>query len=86
MPNLAQARPRPYQQAGRAGMVCHCEWVTESEVAAALEGALPAGTVGGLKRRTRAMMGRCQGFGCMGAVARLAPHLMDETAPAEAAE
>lgn len=86
MPNLAEARPRPHQQPRGAGMTCHCEWVTESEVAAALEGPLPAGTLGGLKRRTRAMMGRCQGFGCMGAVARLAPHLVDATPLAEAAE
>jgi glycerol-3-phosphate dehydrogenase len=86
MPNLAEGRPRPFQQVGRARMLCHCEWVTESEVAAALEGPLPAGTLGGLKRRTRAMMGRCQGFGCMGAVARVAPHLIDDSALAEAAE
>jgi glycerol-3-phosphate dehydrogenase len=37
-----------------------------------LEGPLPAGDVGGLKRRTRAMMGRCQGFYCSAHVAALA--------------
>lgn len=73
MPNLAATGPRPFQLAGRSPIVCHCEWVTEKEVANALDGPLPAGTLGGLKRRTRVMMGRCQGFGCSGAVYRLAP-------------
>jgi glycerol-3-phosphate dehydrogenase len=51
--------------------------VTEREVEAALVGAAPAGTLGGLKRRTRIAMGRCQGFGCSGTLARLAPQLVD---------
>jgi glycerol-3-phosphate dehydrogenase len=76
MPNLSEASPRPYQRPGRSNIICHCEWVTESEVLDALSGALPAGTLGGLKRRTRVMMGRCQGFSCSGAVRRLAPHLL----------
>ena len=62
VPNLAEERPRPYRNGGE--IVCHCEWVTRGEIAAALEGPLPAGDLGGLKRRTRAMMGRCQGFNC----------------------
>ena len=41
--------------------------MTEDEIAAALSGPLPAGDLGGLKRRTRALMGRCQGFNCLGA-------------------
>jgi glycerol-3-phosphate dehydrogenase len=76
MPNLCEAQARPYQSSGRTAIACHCEWVTEGEVRDALVGPLPAGTLGGLKRRTRVMMGRCQGFGCSGAVAQLAPHLM----------
>ena len=75
MPNLAASAPRPFQLAGRSPIVCHCEWVTEREVGDALAGDVPPGTLGGLKRRTRVMLGRCQGFGCAGAVARLAPHL-----------
>jgi glycerol-3-phosphate dehydrogenase len=82
MPNLAEHRPRPWRQPGRSPIVCHCEWVTEAEITDALRGPLPAGTLGGLKRRTRVMMGRCQGFGCAGAVARLAPDLV---APGRAA-
>jgi glycerol-3-phosphate dehydrogenase len=67
-------------------MACHCEWVTEAELEAAMSGPLPAGTLGGLKRRTRVMMGRCQGFGCTGAVCRVAPQLIGMSALAEAAE
>ncbi|MFO1033556.1 MAG: NAD(P)/FAD-dependent oxidoreductase [Hyphomicrobiales bacterium] len=62
MPNLAEHRIRPYQKGGE--IICHCEWVTRSEIEAALQGPLPARDLGGLKRRTRAMMGRCQGFNC----------------------
>jgi glycerol-3-phosphate dehydrogenase len=70
VPNLCEERPRPYQIGGE--IVCHCEWVTRGEIEAALEGPLPAGDIGGLKRRTRAMMGRCQGFYCSANVAAIA--------------
>lgn len=72
VPNLAQARPRPYQEGGSGEIVCHCEWVTRGEIEAAFEGPLPATDLGGLKRRTRCMMGRCQGFYCTWRVAQLA--------------
>ncbi len=72
VPNLAETRPRPYQLGGMGEIVCHCEWVTRGEIEAALDGALPAGDLGGLKRRTRCMMGRCQGFYCAWRVAQLA--------------
>ena len=43
-------------------LVCRCEWVTEGEVAAAIEQG--ARTLDGIKFRTRAGMGRCQGGFC----------------------
>ena len=86
MPNLSEYAVRPYQREGRSRMACHCEWVTEAELEAAMTGPLPAGTLGGLKRRTRVMMGRCQGFGCTGAVCRIAPHLLGTEEIREAAE
>ena len=72
VPNLAEARARPWQEPGRSEIVCHCELVTRSEIEAALAGPLPAATLGGLKRRTRAMMGGCQGFYCGARVSALA--------------
>jgi glycerol-3-phosphate dehydrogenase len=75
MPGLSESLPRAYEEPGRSPIVCHCEWVTEAEIRAAAGGPVPAGTLGGLKRRTRAMMGRCQGFGCAAAVRSLAPAL-----------
>jgi glycerol-3-phosphate dehydrogenase len=72
MPNLAEDRPRPYAMPDRTEIICHCELVTRAEIEAALEGPLAAGTVGGLKRRTRCMMGRCQGFYCSRRVMELA--------------
>jgi len=62
VPNLAENGERPYRQGGE--IVCHCEWVTRGEIEAALSGPLPAADLAGLKRRTRASMGRCQGFNC----------------------
>ena len=41
------------------------------EIEAALSGPLPARDLGGLKRRTRAGMGRCQGFYCGAEIAAL---------------
>ncbi|MET1026979.1 MAG: (2Fe-2S)-binding protein, partial [Dongiaceae bacterium] len=70
VPNLCEYRPRPYQTAG--DIICHCEWVTRGEIENALSGAFPAGDLGGLKRRTRCMMGRCQGFYCGAEVTQIA--------------
>ena len=62
VPNLAEQLIRPYMRGGE--IICLCEWVTRGEIDAACQGPLPAGDLGGLKRRTRATMGRCQGFYC----------------------
>ncbi len=72
VPNLAEHRPRRYREPGYGEIVCHCELATRAEIEAALSGPLPAGDIGGLKRRTRAMMGRCQGFYCSAHVAAIA--------------
>lgn len=78
MPNLGEASPRPYQQAdliaanadyGR--IVCHCERVTRGEIVAAVQSAIPARSLDALRRRTRALLGRCQGFYCAAAVTAL---------------
>jgi glycerol-3-phosphate dehydrogenase len=71
MPNLGEAFRRPYQDAARIGadpeygkVVCFCERVTAGEIRDACASALPPNTLEGLRRRTRAMNGRCQGFYC----------------------
>jgi glycerol-3-phosphate dehydrogenase len=50
-------------------IVCFCERVTEGEVRDALRSPVPAVDLGGVRRRTRATNGRCQGFYCGAAVA-----------------
>jgi len=85
VPNLAEHVERPYQKAGYGEIVCHCELVTRSEIEAALAGPLPAGDVGGLKRRTRCMMGRCQGFYCSARVAELTGDRLPELPAGKAA-
>ncbi len=73
VPNLAHHLPRAWQRPDAGEIVCHCELVTRGEIEAALTGPVPvpAGDLGGLKRRTRAMLGRCQGFYCSARLAEL---------------
>ncbi|MGD9478440.1 NAD(P)/FAD-dependent oxidoreductase [Shinella sp. G-2] len=71
MPNLAESRPRDWQAANHGDIVCHCEMVTRREIEATLSSPLPPGDFGGLRRRTRAGMGRCQGFYCNARLAEI---------------
>ncbi|WP_415072032.1 NAD(P)/FAD-dependent oxidoreductase [Hyphomicrobium sp.] len=71
VPNLAEHRPRDWQSSGYGEIVCHCEMVTLREIERALADPLPAGDFGGLRRRTRCGMGRCQGFYCNAQLALL---------------
>lgn len=78
MPNIGEASPRPYQDPTRIAadpdygrIVCFCERVTHGEIRDAVGGAIPATDLDGVRRRTRALMGRCQGFFCGARVAAL---------------
>ena len=71
VPNLSDYAPRDWQADGHGEIVCHCEMVTRREIEASFQSALPPGDFGGLKRRTRACMGRCQGFYCSARLAEL---------------
>ncbi|WP_409468036.1 FAD-dependent oxidoreductase [Streptomyces sp. HC307] len=78
MPNLGEAFPRPYQRPDLIAadpqygtLVCHCERVTRGEIRDALAATIPPRTLDGLRRRTRARAGRCQGFYCGAAVRAL---------------
>ena len=52
-------------------IICRCESVTEAEIRAAIRRPVGARTVDGIKRRTRAGMGRCQGGFCSPRVASI---------------
>lgn len=71
LPNLTEIHERDWQQPGHGEIVCHCELVTRREIEAALASAVPPGDFGGLRRRTRAGMGRCQGFYCNARLAEM---------------
>ncbi len=78
MPYIGEAGLRPYQDADRIAadpaygeIVCHCERVTRGEIRDALVSPVPAADLGGLRRRTRATNGRCQGFYCGARIAAL---------------
>jgi glycerol-3-phosphate dehydrogenase len=71
MPNIGEFGTRPYQDGELIGrdpdygrIVCFCERVTRGEIDAALDSPIPPVDADGLRRRTRALMGRCQGFFC----------------------
>lgn len=87
MPNISECAPRRWETPGNGGIVCHCEKVTAAEVEDALSGPLAARSLAGLKRRTRVTMGRCQGFYCSAALARLTEGRLAEpmSVPAAAA-
>ncbi len=77
MPNLGEAFPRGYQDGERIAadpaygeIVCFCERVTRGEIRDAATSPVPPLDLDGLRRRTRVLMGRCQGFFCGAEVAR----------------
>ena len=51
-------------ESGDERMVCRCEQVTEATIRDALTREIPVTTIDGVKRRTRAGMGYCQGTFC----------------------
>ena len=78
MPNIGEAFTRPYQDVDRIAadpaygkIVCFCERVTAGEIRDTFSSPIPPVTLDGLRRRTRAHNGRCQGFYCGAEVSEL---------------
>lgn len=70
IPNVAEASFAERQELIKknpayANVVCRCEVVTEGEIMDAIHRPLGATTLDGIKRRTRAGMGRCQSGFCV---------------------
>ncbi len=77
-PQITELEPRACRDDARIRLdpdygriVCHCENVSQAEIREALTSPVPAPDLDGLKRRTRATMGRCQGFNCSARIAAL---------------
>jgi len=68
---LVRANPR------YGHIVCRCENVSEEEVVRALNDKIAARSLDGVKRRTRAGQGRCQGGFCMPRVVEIASREMN---------
>ncbi|AZN30937.1 FAD/NAD(P)-binding oxidoreductase [Flaviflexus salsibiostraticola] len=71
MPPLGEHQMRPFadrelleSDPAYGEIVCFCERVTRGEIRDAMNSTIPPTTINGLRRRTRAMNGRCQGFFC----------------------
>lgn len=86
MPNIGEASQRPYQSAeliaknaNYGTIVCFCERVTHAEIVDAIHSPVPAQDMDGLRRRTRAQLGRCQGFYCSGNVKALINQFAKQT-------
>ncbi len=77
VPQISEAGQRDWMRPDNGGIVCHCELVTRREIKNALLGPLPARSLSGLKRRTRATMGRCQGFYCSAELSELTQGHLD---------
>jgi len=75
VPPLGEHQQRPYQNntlialnSDYGRIVCHCEKVTRGELIDTFLTELPPPNLDGLRRRTRCMQGRCQGFYCQAEV------------------
>ena len=71
MAPLGENQKRPFQDEAKIAanseygkVICFCEKVTYGEVDDALDSPLPPKSLSALARRTRAGLGRCQGFYC----------------------
>lgn len=74
VPDLSDAGGRPWETGSDPAdreIICHCEGITRGEIARALMSPLPPRSRKALKRRTRAMFGRCQGFYCSARIEQL---------------
>jgi len=78
MPCLGEQGERPHRSAAAIAadpaygeIVCHCERATRGEIRDALASPIPALGLDGVRRRTRALLGRCQGFYCGARVAAM---------------
>ena len=77
VPQISETAERDWMRPDNGGIVCHCELVTRREIEKALRGPLRARSLSGLKRRTRVMMGRCQGFYCSAELSEITAGFFD---------
>lgn len=61
---LSEIKPLLDIQSSPEKIICRCEQVTEGEIVDACSRGIPVKTIDGVKRRTRASMGWCQGTFC----------------------
>lgn len=76
IPNMAEATIEERKELIKmnpayANVICRCELVTEGEIVDAIRRPLGATTLDGVKRRTRAGMGRCQSGFCSPKVVKI---------------
>lgn len=61
-------------------IICRCEMITKAEIIEAVHNSLGVCTVMGIKNRTRAMMGRCQGGYCETRIVEIIKQELNKTA------
>lgn len=79
IPPIGECGDRPYASGAAIAadddygrIVCFCERVTLAEIRDCFATEIPPNDLGGLRRRTRALLGRCQGFACRARIEELA--------------
>ena len=59
-------------------VICRCEQVTEGQISDACQRGIPVKTIDGVKRRTRASMGWCQGTFCRPRIVEVMQRISDQ--------
>ena len=77
VPQISEYGERDWMRPDNGGIVCHCELVTRREIENVMQSSLPVHSLGGLKRRTRVTMGRCQGFYCSAELSEITANRFD---------
>ena len=77
VPQISEYGERDWMRPDNGGIVCHCERVTRREIENVMQSSLPVHSLGGLKRRTRVTMGRCQGFYCSAELSEITANRFD---------
>lgn len=86
MPHLGESMVRPFADHDKISadaeygtVICFCERVTRGEIRDAMSSVIPPAELTGLRRRTRAMNGRCQAFFCGAEVSALFDQYKEQT-------
>ena len=77
MKNLCEELTRDHELKNSGEIMCHCENVTKREVDMVFTSKVVPSNLAGIRRRTRVMMGICNGFNCAHRVSKMCREKLD---------